>query len=157
VGGADWRSLKSSTSAAGLWTRSSAEGGDARVEAACQLVQRQSDIMADSRDPASDQMKLWKEERGSQVHPCSPSSLLPELRRKRGRRQLTAPAPGFPAAVSPGAAPSIVGAGAAVLCRWTATFGEQGCGFWGVGSRPAADLSLALNFAPVPAGTEVTA
>lgn len=79
-GGADWRSLKSPLQRARP-TRLLSPGGDRACPTLLPLAPQlrnsaapQSYTMSDSRDPASDQMKQWKEQRAPQV-PCVPQSL----------------------------------------------------------------------------------
>lgn len=70
---------------------SSAEGGDVRAEATCNVRQSQSHTMADNRDPASDQMKFWKEQRAAQVQRASPERAR-RFAQEAGRRRVTAQA-----------------------------------------------------------------
>lgn len=79
--------------------------------------------MADNRDPASDQMKLWKEKRAAQVHPALSES---GASASNGL--------GFPSLV-PGAVPLIMGGGAAFRSRWSYIRREERRGFCDGGQR----------------------
>lgn len=90
--------------------------------------------MADNRDPASDQMKHWKEQRAAQVHPA-----LSERATQKARRWgVTAPASqrcGSGVAVPRSRAG---GGGAAFRSEWTVTFADRrGEGSAAGGPQPA--------------------
>lgn len=159
-GGADWPKLKSPAAAGAVdarWTRWPAEGEDTRAEVAYNDLRRKPDTMADSRDPASDQMKLWKEQRTAQVQPALSESHTP------ASNGLGVPQRGD----VPGLYPwSRTGGGAAFCSRWSYIRREDGGRLWGGGSGPAGFVTsgwcrlvgrgwLARNFALSPAGTEV--